>query len=71
MPQHFIQFFDDPISPRRKELGHAFANSLDEALARAKEQLPKYRAKHSLAGYRIEDAAGRTIEIGPGTHEDV
>ena len=65
MPQHLVQFFDDPNSPRRKKLGHALANSLDEALARAKDQLPKYKATHSTAGYRVEDAVGRTVAIGP------
>jgi hypothetical protein len=71
MPQHFIQFFDDPISAKRKKLSHAFANSLAAALERAKEQLPTYRIKYPKAGYRIEDEAGRTVAIGPGTHDDV
>jgi len=70
MPQHLIQFFDDPISAKRKELGHAFANSLDAALVQAKERLPPYRIKYPKAGYRIEDEAGRTVHIGPGTHDD-
>jgi hypothetical protein len=65
MPQHFIQFFDDPISPRRKQLGSAFADTLDDALARAEVQLEKFKATHSKAGYRIEDHAGRTVAIGP------
>jgi len=69
MPQHLIQFFDDPISAKRKELGHAFANSLSEAIEKAKGQLPTHRIKYPKAGYRIEDAAGRTVHIGPGTHE--
>ena len=69
MPQHHLQFFDDPVSPKRKKLGHAFTNSLEEALARAKADLPKYKATHSNAGYRIEDAVGRTLHIGPDTHD--
>lgn len=69
MPQHIIEFFDDPISPRRKKLGHAVADSLKDAVARAKAQLPKYRATHGKAGYRIEDGAGRTVHIGPESHE--
>jgi len=64
MPQHLIEYFGDPVSPKRKKLGHTFCNSLEEALARVNAQLPQYRASHKNAGYRIEDAAGRIVKIG-------
>jgi len=65
MPQHIIEYFDDPVSPRRKKLGRAFCDSFEDAVMRANEQLARYTASHKNAGYRIEDAAGRVVKIGP------
>ena len=70
MPSHLVKFFDDLTSVTPTELGFFFANSLDEAMEKAKASLPKYRAQHPASGYRIEDTTGRTVWIGPGTHDD-
>jgi hypothetical protein len=65
--QHLIRYFDDPISLTRREIGHEFERSFDEALARAAKRSFELRAKFGVhAGYRIEDLTGRTVMIGPG-----
>ena len=70
MQQHLIKFVADPTSSSSEELGSAFAPSLDDAKDTAKAGLPKYREQCPTAGYRIEDLTGRTVWIGPGTHDD-
>jgi hypothetical protein len=69
MPLHLVKFVDDPTSSSPVELGACFADSLDDALAKAQASIAEYKSKHSTAEYRIEDATGRTVWIGPGTYD--
>ncbi len=65
-----IMFVDDPFSPTPTELHLAFATSLEAAMDVAMIGVVGFRDSHPKAGYRIEDAAGATVRLGPGTCEN-
>jgi hypothetical protein len=65
-----IVFVDDPLSPTPTELHLAFATSLETAMDVAMIGLVNLRKDHGNAGYRIEDATGSTVRIGPGANEN-
>jgi hypothetical protein len=63
MDKYVVTFFDDPRSPRRKEIGHYFASSLNEAVTVAEDRILRYRATHTAAGFRVQDPVGRTVHV--------
>jgi hypothetical protein len=70
MTLYVIKFFADSTPTESSELEYFFADSFYTALKWAKASLPEYRAQHAMASYRIEDATGHAVWIGPGKDDN-